>query len=120
MLISAGIAFRIGDPHWCGLVLPRSGLGHRQGLVLGNAVGLIDADYEGSLFMSVWNRNPADSAALIPIKPGDRIAQLVFTRVIRPEFLFVEAFSQSGGRESDGFGSTGVASACRDATSQRN
>ena len=120
VLISAGIAFRIGDPQWCGLVLPRSGLGHRRGLVLGNAVGLIDADYQGPLLMSVWNRNPADSAASIPIMPGDRIAQLVFTRVIRPEFLLVETFSESGGRESGGFGSTGVASACRDATSQRN
>jgi len=120
VLIPAGIAFRIGNPDWCGLVLPRSGLGHRQGLVLGNAVGLIDADYEGPLLMSVWNRNPVDSAAPIAIMPGDRIAQLVFTRVIRPEFLLVEAFSESGGRESGGFGSTGVASACRDATSQRN
>src|ERR1051325_2510544 len=59
VLISAGIAFRIADPDWCALVLPRSGLGHRDGLVLGNAVGVIDADYEGSLLISAWNRNPA-------------------------------------------------------------
>ena len=58
VLIPAGIAFRIGDPQWCALVLPRSGLGHREGLVLGNAVGLIDADYEGICFISAWNRNP--------------------------------------------------------------
>ena len=63
MLISAGIAFRIGDPEWCALVLPRSGLGHREGLVLGNAVGLIDADYEGTCLISAWNRNPARSGA---------------------------------------------------------
>ena len=59
VLISAGMAFRIGDPDWCALVLPRSGLGHREGLVLGNAVGLIDADYEGPCLISAWNRNPA-------------------------------------------------------------
>ena len=87
MLISAGIAFRIGDPGWCALVLPRSGLGHREGLVLGNAVGLIDADYEGTCLISAWNRNPARSGAAgegIVIRPGDRIAQLVFTRVGPP------------------------------------
>ena len=120
VLIASGIAFRIGDPEWCGLVLPRSGLGHRQGLVLGNAVGLIDADYEGPLLISVWNRNPAGSGIPIRIEPGDRIAQLVFTRIVRPEFSVVEAFSHSGERQSGGFGSTGVASACRGPTSRRN
>jgi dUTP pyrophosphatase len=120
MLIPSGIAFRIGDPEWCGLVLPRSGLGHRQGLVLGNAVGLIDADYEGPLLISAWNRNPPGSSGSIRIEPGDRIAQLVFTRIVRPEFSVVEAFSVSGERQSDGFGSTGVASACRGDAPQRN
>ncbi|HEU0216608.1 MAG TPA: dUTP diphosphatase [Stellaceae bacterium] len=118
VLIPAGIAFRIGDPEWCGLVLPRSGLGHRQGLVLGNTVGLIDADYEGALLISAWNRNPVGAA--IRVEPGDRIAQLVFTRIARPEFLVVEAFSVGGKRQSGGFGSTGVASACRDRSPQRN
>jgi len=118
VLIPAGIAFRIGDPDWCALVLPRSGLGHRQGLVLGNAVGLIDADYEGQLLISVWNRNPL--GAPIRVEPGDRIAQLVFTRIIRPEFSVVQAFSMSGERQSSGFGSTGVASACRGRASRRN
>ena len=120
ILIPSGIAFRIGDPEWCALVLPRSGMGHRQGLVLGNTVGLIDADYEGPLLISAWNRNPPDRGGPIRIEPGDRIAQLVFTRIARPEFSLVDAFSVSGERQSGGFGSTGVASACRDRTPQRN
>jgi dUTP pyrophosphatase len=120
ILIPSGISFRIGDPQWCALVLPRSGLGHRQGLVLGNAVGLIDADYEGPLLISAWNRNPPGTDGTIRIEPGDRIAQLVFTRIARPEFSVVETFSDSGERQSGGFGSTGVASACRDRASRRN
>lgn len=119
LLVSAGIAFRIGDPEWCGLVLPRSGLGHRQGLVLGNAVGLIDADYEGPLLVSVWNRNPPGAAA-VRLEPGDRIAQLVFTRVARAQLAVVAEFSGSGERKAGGFGSTGIASACRDRAPQRN
>ena len=108
-LISAGIAFRIGNPEWCALVLPRSGRGHHDGLVLGNAVGLIDADYEGTCFVSAWNRNPRsdDPEQGIPIQPGDRIAQLVFTRVTRPQFSVVTDFSRSGTRQAGGFGSTG-------------
>lgn len=123
VLISTGMAFRVGDPEWCALVLPRSGLGHREGLVLGNAVGLIDADYEGTVFVSAWNRNPAlpdDAGAGILVRPGDRIAQLVFTRVTRPEFAVVDRFSATGERQQGGFGSTGVASACPNRTGQRN
>jgi dUTP pyrophosphatase len=111
VLISAGIAFRIGDPEWCALVLPRSGRGHREGLVLGNAVGLIDPDYEGPCLVSAWNRNPArtdDPAEGILINPGDRIAQLVFSRIARPRFAVVAEFSGSGGRQAGGFGSSGV------------
>jgi dUTP pyrophosphatase len=118
VLISAGIAFRIGDPEWCALVLPRSGLGHREGLVLGNTVGVIDADYEGPCMISAWNRNPAGVA--IRIRPGDRIAQLIFTRVARPEFMMVSAFSASGPRQDGGFGSTGIAADCRKALPARN
>src|ERR1700740_1378455 len=81
ILIPSGIAFRIGDPEWCALVLPRSGLGHKRGLVLGNVVGVIDADYEGPCLISAWNRNPAQRGGRIEIRPGDRIAQLVFTRI---------------------------------------
>jgi dUTP pyrophosphatase len=113
-LISAGIAFRIGDPEWCALVLPRSGLGHKRGLVLGNTVGLIDADYEGPCLISAWNRNPAQGGDSIEIRPGDRIAQLIFTRISRPDFVIVPAFSGEGGRQESGFGSTGVEAACPD------
>jgi dUTP diphosphatase len=109
VLISAGIAFRIGDPEWCALVPPRSGFGHREGLVLGNAVGVIDADYEGACLISAWNRNAAGE---ITVRPGDRIAQLVFTRIARPHFEIVDTFSVGGARQHGGFGSTDVASAC--------
>jgi dUTP pyrophosphatase len=114
VLISSGIAVRIGDPGWCALVLPRSGLGHREGLVLGNAVGLIDADYEGPCLVSAWNRNPASANRTdegILIRPGDRIAQLVVTSVARPAFTVVAEFSARGGRQAGGFGSTGTAAA---------
>ena len=118
VLISAGIAFRIGDPEWCALVLPRSGLGHREGLVLGNTVGVIDADYEGPCMISAWNRNPAGTA--IRVRPGDRIAQLIFTRIARPEFTMVSVFSASGTRQDGGFGSTGVAADRPEALPARN
>ena len=122
VLIPAGFAFRIGHPGWCALVLPRSGLGHREGLVLGNAVGLIDPDYEGACLISAWNRNPVRSGAAdegILVRPGDRIAQLVFTRIARPEFTIVSGFAGPGdGRQQGGFGSTSVASACPNASGE--
>ena len=101
VLISAGIAFRIGDPEWCALVLPRSGLGHREGLVLGNAVGLIDADYEGPCLISAWNRNPAIAGADgIRICTGGphRPARLYPHRTA--DFAIVGEFSQSGERQA--------------------
>jgi dUTP pyrophosphatase len=91
VLISAGIALRIDSPDWCALLLPRSGLGHKEGLVFGNTIGVIDADYEGPCLISAWNRNSVGEG--IRIRPGDRIAQLVFTRIARPEFAIVAAFS---------------------------
>ena len=118
VLISAGIALRIGDPEWCALVLPRSGLGHQQGLVLGNTVGVLDADYEGPCLISAWNRNPDGEG--IAVQPGDRIAQLVFTRIARPQFVIVSAFSAGEGRGEGGFGSTGVEAACPDRPPARN
>jgi dUTP pyrophosphatase len=120
VLISAGFACRIGNPEWCALVLPRSGLGHCEGLVLGNTVGVIDADYEGPCLISAWNRNPAGTGADIRIRPGDRIAQLMFTRIARPEFAVVPAFSESGVRQNGGFGSTGIAADCSRPSAARN
>lgn len=112
ILIPAGFSVRIGDPGWCGLVFPRSGLGHGRGLVLGNGVGVIDADYEGPLMISAWNRNPPHgSGGDVTIAPGDRIAQLVFTRVTRPTLLVTDADPDEepvGGRGQGGFGSTGL------------
>ncbi|MFH6785912.1 MULTISPECIES: dUTP diphosphatase [Methylobacterium] len=112
LLIPAGFALAIRDPGWCAMIYPRSGLGHREGLVLGNTVGVIDADYEGPLMISAWNRNPPGSLPLT-VGPGERIAQLVFTRVVRPSLRVVEAFPESGAeagiraRGTGGFGSTG-------------
>jgi dUTP pyrophosphatase len=105
-LVSAGFALRIGDPDWCGIVAPRSGLGHR-GLVLGNTIGVIDADYEGPLTLSLWNRNAAGGDA-IAIEPGDRVAQLLLVRVSRPDMTIVTEFTGASGRGAGGFGSTGV------------
>ncbi|MFG5118426.1 dUTP diphosphatase [Methylorubrum sp. POS3] len=113
VLIPAGFSVRIGDPEWCGLVHPRSGRGHRDGLVLGNGTGVIDADYEGPLLISAWNRNPAGDP--IRIEPGERIAQIVFTRIVRPDFELIEDLvdgerdeEASGRRGRGGFGSTGL------------
>jgi dUTP pyrophosphatase len=103
------MAFRIGDPSWCALVLPRSGLGHHKGLVLGNLVGLVDADFDGPCQISLWNRNKPSDGAPPPliVQPGDRIAQLVFTRTIRPTMIEVESFSERSERGERGYGSTG-------------
>lgn len=106
VLVPTGFSVRISDPQWCGLVFPRSGLGHGSGLVLGNGVGVIDADYEGPLMISAWNRNPPHLAGGdVTIAPGDRIAQLVFTRVIRPEFVIVD--EGPGGSDGEGNGGRG-------------
>ena len=94
--------------------MPRSGLHHKQRLVLGNSVGVIDADYEGPRLISAWNRIPKEACQPIVIRPGERIAQLVVTRIAPPEFTIVMEFSESGGREQGGFGSTGVEAACLD------
>jgi dUTP pyrophosphatase len=103
-LIPTGMAIHIGDAGVCAHILPRSGLGHKQGLVLGNGVGLIDADYQGPLMVSLWNRGGSPQT----IRPGDRIAQLVFMPVLRAQFRQVETFVESE-RGTGGFGHTGVA-----------
>ena len=102
-LLPSGLAIHIADAAVCAVVLPRSGLGHRHGLVLGNLVGLIDADYQGPLMISVWNR----SSEAYTIEPGDRIAQLVFLPVQRVALTPVDAFSASD-RGTGGFGHTGL------------
>ena len=103
-LVPAGFALHLADPNLAALVLPRSGLGHCKGLVLGNTVGLIDPDYIGPLLVSAWNRNPAGSA--IELQPGERFAQLLFVPIVRPELAVVGAFSGRSGRGAKGFGST--------------
>ncbi len=107
VLVSSGLAMRIGEAGWCGLVVPRSGSGHR-GLVLGNTVGVIDADYEGAILISCWNRNAGPDAAEIVLGPGERIAQMIFVPVARPAFTVVETFSGASDRGAGGFGSTGT------------
>ena len=101
-LIPTGIAIFIKDAGLCATILPRSGLGHKHGIVLGNLVGLIDSDYQGQLFVSVWNRSQTD----FEIKLGDRIAQLVFLPVVQVTFDIVDDFDNSH-RGEKGFGSTG-------------
>jgi dUTP pyrophosphatase len=108
VLIPSGIAMHMDSSELCAVIFPRSGLGHKKGLVLGNSVGLIDADYTAQCFISVWNRNPVGSNALITIEPGERIAQMMFLPVVRPQFQVVQEFSRSSERGAGGFGSTGV------------
>jgi dUTP pyrophosphatase len=102
-LVPSGISLHLGDPQLCAVVLPRSGLGHRHGIVLGNGTGLIDADYQGPLLISVWNRGHA----AFTIEPGDRIAQLVVLPVVRVSLQVVDTFADSA-RGAGGFGHTGV------------
>ena len=101
-LVSTGIAIHIGDPGLAAMILPRSGLGHKHGIVLGNLVGLIDSDYQGPLMVSCWNR--ADTA--FTVQPLERIAQLVIVPVVQAAFRVVTAFGASQ-RGAGGFGSTG-------------
>lgn len=101
-LIPSGMAIHIADPGYAAMILPRSGLGHKHGIVLGNLVGLIDSDYQGQLFVSCWNRGQTT----FTIDPMERIAQLVIVPVARVDFNIVASFSESE-RGSGGFGSTG-------------
>ena len=102
-LIGTGIAIYVRDPGFAGMILPRSGLGHKNGIILGNGTGLIDSDYQGELKISIWNR----SKEPFRIKHGDRIAQYVIVPVMQPEFVEVTSFVASE-RGADGFGSSGV------------
>lgn len=102
-LIPTGIAMHLSDPGLAALLLPRSGLGHKHGIVLGNLVGLIDSDYQGQVFVSVWNRSDTP----FRIEPLDRIAQLVIVPVVQADFRVVEEFEETR-RSERGFGSTGT------------
>lgn len=102
-LVPSGIAIHLADPNLCAVVLPRSGLGHRHGIVLGNGTGLIDADYQGPLLISLWNR----SAEAFVVQPGDRVAQLVVLPIARVQLKIVDSFIESA-RGEGGFGHTGV------------
>ena len=102
-LIATGLALFLNNPNYCATILPRSGLGHKKGLVLGNLVGLIDSDYQGPLMVSAWNRSQTD----LVIEPMDRIAQLLVLPVVQAAFEIVEQFAPSA-RGEGGFGSTGT------------
>lgn len=102
-LIPTGISVHIGDPAYAAMILPRSGLGHKHGIVLGNLVGLIDSDYQGPLMVSAWNR----STTPFRLEPMERLAQLVFVPVQQVDFSVVEDFASDGQRGEGGFGSTG-------------
>ena len=101
-LVPTGIAIHLKDPNLAAVVLPRSGLGHRHGIVLGNLVGLIDSDYQGQIFVSLWNR----SRTAFTLQPLERMAQLVIIPILRPSFHVVDTFAPSE-RGAGGFGSTG-------------
>ena len=104
VLVPSGLAIHIGNPAYAAVILPRSGLGHKNGIVLGNLVGLIDSDYQGQLMVSVWNRGQAN----FTIQPMDRIAQMIIVPVIQLQLNVVEDFDASE-RGAGGFGSTGKA-----------
>ena len=102
-LVPSGLAIHLGDPGLCAMILPRSGLGHKHGIVLGNGTGLIDDDYQGPLLVSVWNRG----RQAFTMQPGDRIAQLVVLPIVRATLQVVDEFETSA-RGAGGFGHTGV------------
>ncbi len=102
-LIPSGLSIYIADPGLCAVILPRSGLGHKHGIVLGNGTGLIDADYQGPLMISTWNRG----TEAYTVEPGDRIAQLLLLPIVRATLQVVDTFDESA-RGAGGFGHTGV------------
>ena len=104
-LIPTGMAIHLADPGYAALILPRSGLGHKHGIVLGNLVGLIDSDYQGQLMVSAWNRSPT----AFTIEPMERIAQLVIVPVVQAQFNVVSDFAAATERGAGGYGSTGKA-----------
>ena len=104
-LVSTGLAIHLADPAYAAMILPRSGLGHKHGIVLGNLVGLIDSDYQGPLMVSAWNRSPA----AYTLAPMERLAQLVIVPVVQAHFRVVQDFGETTQRGAGGYGSTGSA-----------
>jgi dUTP pyrophosphatase len=104
-LVSTGLAIHLADPAYAAMILPRSGLGHKHGIVLGNLVGLIDSDYQGPLMVSAWNR----SSTAYTLAPMERLAQLVIVPVVQASFRVVDDFGQTTERGAGGYGSTGTA-----------
>lgn len=104
-LVPTGMAIHLEDPGYAAMILPRSGLGHKHGIVLGNLVGLIDSDYQGQLMVSAWNRSPT----AFTLQPMDRLAQLVIVPVVQPSFRLVDEFAAASERGEGGYGSTGKA-----------
>lgn len=103
-LIGTGLAIYIQDPDYVGFIMPRSGLGHKHGIVLGNLTGVIDADYQGELMVSIWNRSQTDYV----LQPGEKMAQYLVVPIARPTFEIVAEFSDISVRGEGGFGSTGT------------
>jgi dUTP pyrophosphatase len=104
-LVSTGLAIHLADPAYAAMILPRSGLGHKHGIVLGNLVGLIDSDYQGPLMVSAWNRSPTPYT----LAPMERLAQLVIVPVVQAHFRVVQDFGETTQRGAGGYGSTGTA-----------
>jgi dUTP pyrophosphatase len=104
-LVPTGLAVHLADPAYAAMLLPRSGLGHKHGIVLGNLVGLIDSDYQGQLMVSCWNRSPTE----FTIEPMERIAQMVIVPVVQAQFRVVDDFASASERGAGGYGSTGRA-----------
>jgi dUTP pyrophosphatase len=102
-LVPTGLAVHLADPAYAAMLLPRSGLGHKHGIVLGNLVGLIDSDYQGQLMVSCWNRSPTE----FTIEPMERIAQMVIVPVVQAQFRVVDDFDSASERGAGGYGSTG-------------
>lgn len=106
--IKTGVSVHVDNPNACALVVPRSGLGGKQGLVLGNLVGVIDSGYQGEIICFAWNRNERETGKSIELKRGDRFAQLMFVPILVPTMKVVEQFTAATERGEGGFGSTGV------------
>ena len=103
-LIPPGLSIHVQDPNWCAMLMPRSGQGHKRGLILGNTIGLIDSDYQGPLIVSLWNRGQSPQT----IEIGERIAQMVLVPVAMPEFIWVDEYPEGSERGAGGYGSSGT------------